>query len=184
MEVREPDRGQVDEALDADVTAPPFREEFPVERVEALELEDVVGEQEPTSHDPPDGRRHPFRSQEIRQRAELRESSLAPISRAQASVSTTRNSVRPFGALGQRRIALNDPPPPLPACSEGARWRKPPSRPSASSARASMVPGMCRSSIAIEKPRSGSPRRHEAERSSSSASSPGAASAAATMRHE
>src|SRR3954454_1814910 len=49
MEVREPDRGQVDKALDADVTAPPCREEFPVERVEALELEDVVGEQEPAS---------------------------------------------------------------------------------------------------------------------------------------
>src|SRR5205085_10859238 len=62
---------QVDKALDADVTAPPFREEFPVERVEALELEDVVGEQEPASHDSPDGRRHPFRSQEIRQRAEV-----------------------------------------------------------------------------------------------------------------
>src|SRR5213079_2167169 len=71
MEVCEPDRGQIREAFDADVAAAPLREELPVERVEALELEDVVGEQDPAAHDSPDGRRHPFRSQEIRQRAEV-----------------------------------------------------------------------------------------------------------------
>ena len=51
VEIREPDRGQVGEALDADVAAPPLREELPVERVEPLELEDVVGEQEPAAHE-------------------------------------------------------------------------------------------------------------------------------------
>src|SRR3954470_16738775 len=50
LEVREPDSGQVGEALDADVARPPFREELPVERIEALELEDVVGEQAPAAH--------------------------------------------------------------------------------------------------------------------------------------
>src|SRR6478735_76575 len=47
VEVREPDRGQVREALDADVAAAPFREELAVERVEPLELEDVVGSRIP-----------------------------------------------------------------------------------------------------------------------------------------
>src|SRR5690242_19384957 len=59
MEVGEPDRGQVRESLDADVAAPPLREELAVERVEPLELEDVVGEQQATAHDPAGGRRHP-----------------------------------------------------------------------------------------------------------------------------
>src|SRR5215471_4639008 len=71
MKVREPDRRQVREALDADVAAPPLREELPVERVEALELEDVVGQQNSTAHDPPDRRLHPLRSEEVRQRAEV-----------------------------------------------------------------------------------------------------------------
>src|SRR5919206_2141232 len=46
MEVGEPDRRQIREALDADVAAPPLREELPVERVEPLELEDVVGHEQ------------------------------------------------------------------------------------------------------------------------------------------
>ena len=45
-----------------------------------------------------------------------------------------RNSVSPFGASGRRRIVLSDQPPPA---GDGARWRKPPTRPSASSASAS-----------------------------------------------
>src|SRR5262249_21366291 len=51
-EVREPDRREVREALDADVAAPPLREELAVERVEAFELEAVVGEQQAAADQP------------------------------------------------------------------------------------------------------------------------------------
>src|SRR5579884_555405 len=71
VEVGEPDRGQVREALDADVAAPPLREELAVEGVEALELEDVVGEQEHAADEPVDGRRHPVGSEEVGERAEV-----------------------------------------------------------------------------------------------------------------
>src|SRR5215467_9621594 len=71
MEVRKPDRWQIREALDADVAAPPLREELPVERVETLELEDVVGEQNAAAHDPLGRRRHPVGSDEVRERAEV-----------------------------------------------------------------------------------------------------------------
>src|SRR5215467_14328863 len=53
MEVCEPDRGQVGEALDADVAPAPLREKLPAEGVETLKLEGVVGEQEPAADDPP-----------------------------------------------------------------------------------------------------------------------------------
>ena len=71
MEIRETDRGEVTEALDADVAAPPFRKELPVERVEPLELEDVVDEQDPAADDPPDRRLHSLGSEEVRQGAEV-----------------------------------------------------------------------------------------------------------------
>src|SRR5579862_3615688 len=71
MEIREPDGGQVGEALDTDVAAPPLREELPVERVEALELEEVVGAQEPPAHEPLSLRLHALGGQEVRQRAEV-----------------------------------------------------------------------------------------------------------------
>src|SRR3954469_4016553 len=71
VEIREADRRQVGEALDADVAAPPFREELPVERVEPLELEDVVDEQDPAADDSPDRRLRTVGSEEVRQRAEV-----------------------------------------------------------------------------------------------------------------
>ena len=83
---------------------------------------------------------------------------------AHASISTMRNSVSPFGTSGRRRIVLRDHPPPA---GVGARWRKPPTLPSSSSATANTVPGTYRSSIAIVKPRSGCLPRHTRETSSS-----------------
>ena len=68
----------------------------------------------------------------------LSDSSLAPSSFAHATVSTMRNSVRPFGESGRRRIVLSDQPPPA---GDGARWRKPPIAPFGASAIASTVPG-------------------------------------------
>src|SRR6185369_9722888 len=59
------------ETLDADVAAPPVREELAVERVETLELEGVVGEEYPAAHGPPDRRRDPLRREEVRERAEV-----------------------------------------------------------------------------------------------------------------
>jgi hypothetical protein len=43
MQVREPDERQVGQLLDAEIPRPPFGEELAVERVQTLELEDVVG---------------------------------------------------------------------------------------------------------------------------------------------
>src|ERR1700756_3105032 len=71
VEIGEADGRQIREPLDADVAAPPLREELPVERVEPLELEDVVGEQQPTADEAAARRRHPVRREEVRPGAEV-----------------------------------------------------------------------------------------------------------------
>src|SRR5256714_11092283 len=71
MEVGEPDCRKVSQALDADVAATPLREELPIEGVQPLELEHVVGEQEPAANEPADRRLHALRREEVRERAEV-----------------------------------------------------------------------------------------------------------------
>src|SRR5579862_3803561 len=64
-------RRQVCETLDADVPAPPLGEELAVERVEPLELEHVVGQQETAANEPAQRRLHALRREEVGQRAEV-----------------------------------------------------------------------------------------------------------------
>src|SRR5581483_5267346 len=71
VEVREPDGRDVGEALDADVAAAPLREELAVERVEPLELEDVVGEEQPAPHEASPPARRAFRGDDVGEGAEV-----------------------------------------------------------------------------------------------------------------
>ena len=178
-----PTAGRSVKPLDADVAAPPFREELAVERVEPLELEDVVGEQQPAAHEPAQRRRRPLRREEVGQRAEVerqlaRTRAPSPTRASRRRGTPSGRSARPGGAASCSTTSRRRPG----TARDGGSRRLGRPRPRRARAR---VPGTCevvdrhREAALRLRRRATPPRRPRARPRSA-----GATSSAATTRNE